>query len=370
MAQDSFKIKKSLNIVPQAGTSNLDETGDMGYDSSADKLVVHTGGAPDALVTENKSQTLSNKTLNDPISNDGVFNDPEIQDMAATGGTLSAPTLEDAIINDPTVSNGTFSSPEIQNAAATGGTFQSPILEDAQLNDPILSNGSASNLLLNTPTINDAVASGGVYTEIELQNMAASGGTAYDLAIDASSFDNGSISDSSISGAVITLSDIDGGTASNSSRITLPKASKTTLDGLTRKEATLVYASDQDTVYLDNGSTLSPLGGNFVAYSNENISNGGTISLSLVIGLQFRRVTGDGAAVEAASAPFGSSAPADGTVIRLVGQSDEFTVKLVSSDTAKGILLNGDCVLGKAMTLDVQYDATLDRYVELSRNAY
>lgn len=59
---------------------------------------------------------------------------------------------------------------------------------------------------------------------------------------------------------VITNKDIDGGTASNTSRITLPKASKTTLDGLTRKEATLVYASDTDKVYYDDGSTLKAVG--------------------------------------------------------------------------------------------------------------
>lgn len=59
---------------------------------------------------------------------------------------------------------------------------------------------------------------------------------------------------------VITAKDIDGGTASNTSRITIPKASKTTLDGLTRKQGTIVYASDQNKLYSDNGSILSQIG--------------------------------------------------------------------------------------------------------------
>lgn len=59
---------------------------------------------------------------------------------------------------------------------------------------------------------------------------------------------------------VITNKDVDGGTASDTSRITLPKAAKATLDGLTRKEATLVYASDTDKVYYDDGSTLKAVG--------------------------------------------------------------------------------------------------------------
>src|SRR5690606_33146254 len=45
---------------------------------------------------------------------------------------------------------------------------------------------------------------------------------------------------------VLTNKDIDGGTASNTSRLTVPKAAKSTLDGLTRKEGTLLYATDLD----------------------------------------------------------------------------------------------------------------------------
>jgi hypothetical protein len=59
---------------------------------------------------------------------------------------------------------------------------------------------------------------------------------------------------------VITDKDIDGGTASDTSRITLPKAAKSALDALSRKEATLVYASDEDKVYVDDGSNLIPVG--------------------------------------------------------------------------------------------------------------
>ena len=59
---------------------------------------------------------------------------------------------------------------------------------------------------------------------------------------------------------VITNKDYDGGTASNTSRLTVPKAAKATLDALTRKEATLVYASDQDKLYVDDGSVLKEVG--------------------------------------------------------------------------------------------------------------
>lgn len=79
---------------------------------------------------------------------------------------------------------------------------------------------------------------------------------------------------------VLTNKDIDGGTASNSNRITLPKASKSTLDGLTRKEATLVYASDLDKVYYDDGTNLRAVGsgtGSSINYIENGDAEVGTI---------------------------------------------------------------------------------------------
>lgn len=64
-----------------------------------------------------------------------------------------------------------------------------------------------------------------------------------------------------ISGAqVLTNKDIDGGTASNTSRVTIPKNTKANLDALTRKEGTLVYATDLARYYYDDGSTLKEIG--------------------------------------------------------------------------------------------------------------
>ena len=68
------------------------------------------------------------------------------------------------------------------------------------------------------------------------------------------------LTNKTISAGNINSADIDGQTASNTSRITLPKAAKATLDGLTRKQATLLYDTDSDKVYLDNGSALVELG--------------------------------------------------------------------------------------------------------------
>jgi len=58
---------------------------------------------------------------------------------------------------------------------------------------------------------------------------------------------------------VITNKDYDGGTASNTSRITLPKAATATLNALTRKEATIWYDSTTDQVKYDDGTSLFAL---------------------------------------------------------------------------------------------------------------
>lgn len=60
---------------------------------------------------------------------------------------------------------------------------------------------------------------------------------------------------------VLTNKDIDGGTASNSRRITLPKDTTTNLNALTRKQATLFYDTTTNALKLDNGTTLQEVGG-------------------------------------------------------------------------------------------------------------
>jgi hypothetical protein len=63
-----------------------------------------------------------------------------------------------------------------------------------------------------------------------------------------------------LSNKTITLSDIDGGTASNTSRLTLGKAAKATLDSLTRKAGTLWFDTTSLKPYYDDGTNLNLVG--------------------------------------------------------------------------------------------------------------
>jgi len=59
----------------------------------------------------------------------------------------------------------------------------------------------------------------------------------------------------------------------------------------------------------------------------------------------------------------------DGAVIRLVGGSLVNTVTLTNSDTAGGLILNGNITLALYDVIELQYFQTLDRYIETFRNA-
>jgi len=58
----------------------------------------------------------------------------------------------------------------------------------------------------------------------------------------------------------LTNKAIDFSTMTDGRKLILPKGTKSALDALTRVEAVIAYATDQQRVYVDNGSTLIPIG--------------------------------------------------------------------------------------------------------------
>jgi hypothetical protein len=70
---------------------------------------------------------------------------------------------------------------------------------------------------------------------------------------------------------IITNKDIDGGTASNSRRITIPSDTIANLTALTRKAGTIVYATDTQFFYKDNGVSLTPIPNSTTASIGANI---------------------------------------------------------------------------------------------------
>lgn len=89
-----------------------------------------------------------------------------------------------------------------------------------------------------------------------------------------SNVDNTSDATKNSATAVLTNKDIDGGTASNTSRITLPKAAKTVLDGLTRKAGTIVFDTTSGKPYYDDGTALQLVGSGSGGGSKNYITGG------------------------------------------------------------------------------------------------
>jgi microcystin-dependent protein len=117
----------------------------------------------------------------------------------------------------------------------------------------------------------------------------------------------------------LTAKDIDGGTASNTSRITLPKNTKANLDLLTRKEGTLLYSTDLQKPFFDDGSTLTPIGEG---------SGGGTSDDNYITNPDAETDTSDWATYKDAA----GVEPEDGT-----GGSPDITLTQSSFDPLRGL---------------------------------
>lgn len=98
-----------------------------------------------------------------------------------------------------------------------------------------------TNKTLNSPVIN--TPTGIVKSDVGLSNV-----------------DNTSDATKNSTTATLTNKDFDGGTASDTSRITIPKNSKTNLDLLTRKQGTIVYDTTTNKPYYDDGAALKVIG--------------------------------------------------------------------------------------------------------------
>lgn len=161
--------------------------------------------------------------------------------------TLSLPTVSTTLVGRDTTD--TLTNKTIDAASNTiSNIANSNISASAAIDRSKIAAGTASHVLINA-------GDGTLSSEATLSK--SRGGAGADMS-SVTFPSSGTIA--TIAGTqAFTNKDYDGGTASNSSRLTLPKAAKATIDGLTRKEGTLLYSSDTDAVYVDDGSTLTEL---------------------------------------------------------------------------------------------------------------
>lgn len=291
-----------------------------------------TAGTITAALTGNASTATSAATLTTPRAINGVdFDGSAPITVTAAAGTLTGTTLNATVTDSSLTSVGTLTNLTVTNPISGSITGNAAtVTTNANLTGPVTSVGNATSVTANA--ITNAMLAQMPTLTIKGNNT---GGTA--------------------NAADLTVAQVNA---------ILPVFTDT-LNGL------VPLSGGGTTNFLRaDGTFAAPVSNAIYTVTNATSqAAASSITISTTVGLQSFRVASSGGAVAlSVTLPFGASAPADGTSIRLVGTSDTNTVQITNSDTAKGALVNGNAILAKGCAITFEYMATDDRYLEISRN--
>ena len=246
-----FKSDNKLYKKTSAGVES-EAGGVVGPASATDNALVVFDGTTGSLV-KNSSVTVSGSTITGTFSGN------------STSATALAANPTDCSANNMAISidaSGNLTCAQISNSYVASGAaiaYSKLNLANGIVNADVNTSAAIARSKLavgtgNYVAINDA--SGFLTQEAALAK--SRGGTGADNT-SVTFPSTGTIA--TIAGTeVITNKDIDGGTASNTSRITLPKASTSTLNALTRKAGTVAFDTTRLKPVFDDGSTLQVIG--------------------------------------------------------------------------------------------------------------
>jgi len=149
--------------------------------------------------------------------------------------------------------------------------------------------------------------------------------------------------------------------------ILLPRLTTVQRDALTPTAGMMVYNTTTSEFNCYVSSWGSCGGGARAVSSDLTLTASDTIAISTTAYEQSWLVQGNSAAITMSGTPFGSTDPANGAHITLIGNSDTNTVSLVYTDSANGYV-GPDITLGLYDTVTVEYNSTLDRFVLIARS--
>lgn len=202
-----------------------------------------TPSISDELVGKAATQTLTNKTLTNPVlTTNGTLS-------LTAGGTLDIAATATIL----TLGGGSTSVviPGNLEVQGTTTTLNTATLDVEDTNITVNKGGTAGSA--NGAGITADQSTGTPATILQNSSLASR----WKIGASGSEAEVATVSHLQ----VITNKDIDGGTAANDHRITLPKNTTTNLNALTRKEGTLVYDTTTGQVKFDTGATLTALAG-------------------------------------------------------------------------------------------------------------
>lgn len=141
--------------------------------------------------------------------------------------------------------------------------------------------------------------------------------------------------------------------------------------------ATIADLINDDQIYISSGSinktlkqaiTDSDIGSVIYSAATFSLAAGATLTVSTTKYLQMLTGTSTGGAVSLSTTPFSTTVPINGTRVTVICTSDTNRIKILHNDAAKGCLLKGDADLFAGYALELIYNSTMDRYIELTRN--
>lgn len=213
MANDSFKVKKSLNIEPKASPS-LSQEGDFGVNSSDNEAKAFLGAALRTLVTEDQAQTLTNKTIDGNLNtitnigagslSDGSVTTAKLSDAAVTTAKISdlavtTAKLADAAVTEAKISDLSVSTGKIADGAVTTAKLSDASVTEAKLSDLSISTGKIVDAAVTTVKLSDAAV-----TEAKLSDLSVSTGKIADGAVTTIKLSDAAVTTAKISDASIT----------------------------------------------------------------------------------------------------------------------------------------------------------------------
>jgi len=332
-------------VLSQDTTTNLgsltNSEGAFYYDTTINLPSFDDGSSLIPLVDNQTAQTLTNKSFSDSTTsiidegdNTKIF---KFQASGITTGTTRTATIPDS---DFTFTGNAL----IQTLTNKSIDADSNTLTNID-NDEIKASAGIARSKLASGTADYVVINDGSGLFSEEQYLSKSrGGTGADSSSVTFPSTGTILTEAGVQD--VSNKDIDGGTASNDNRITIPKNTKTNLDGLTRKEATLTYATDESKLYVDDGATLIEVG------SGGSASSGTDATINAIDNFG-AELNADGYSAYADAAGL---SPVDGT-----GGSPTVTI---ARNTTTPLIGSGDLVLTKDAAdrqgEGASYDFTID----------
>lgn len=191
MADNSFKIKKSINLEPLASPT-LNAEGDIGVSSSDNQWKAYLGGSLRDVVTADQAQTLTNKTI------DGASNTiTGIGASALSDGSITTAKLSDAAVTTAKISDGSITTAKLDS----GITFT---LSDGSVTTAKLSDEAVTTAKISDASVSAAKLIDESVTAVKLSDLAVSTAKLADASVTTAKISDASVTAAKVSDASIT----------------------------------------------------------------------------------------------------------------------------------------------------------------------